>query len=156
VHALAGELMPAAEYVRLFQPDWQTLREVWSRYKQRGRPEDLADLAVYAQSVTERKVAENDGVNPAYFWLSQAMLYNDLQRSQEALVCLEKAYAAGPHIYAVRLAIGRALLESERFAEAEPHVRWCLARRPDNKALSAALVEITKQRFAQRSSSEAR
>ena len=82
------------------------------------------------------------------------MLHNDLQQSQEALTCLEKAYAAGPHIYPVRMAIGRALLEAERFAEAEPHVRWCLARRPDNKALSAALIEITKQRYARRSSGE--
>jgi predicted Zn-dependent protease len=72
-------------------------------------------------------------------------MFHDVDRPDDALLCLEQAARSGSHNYAVRLALGQALMKAGRFNEAEAHVRWCLARRPENKSLSAALVEITKQ-----------
>jgi tetratricopeptide (TPR) repeat protein len=148
VETLAGRI-PADVFIQEFQPDWRTLREIWARYGASGPPQDRASLVAYAAEVTKRQVAEGDGPRPAYIWLWQASMYDDVDRPDDALACLEQAYRTGSHIYCVRLALGVALMKAERFNEAEPHVRWCLARRPENKSLSAALVEITKQRFAQ-------
>jgi predicted Zn-dependent protease len=156
VYALAGRGMPAAAYVDVLQPDWQTLREVWARYRQFGTRQDLEDLAAYAATVTERDTLTKGNVRAAHLWLFQAEMHEELGRQQEVLACLEKAYRLGPHVYPIRLALGRTLMKEGRFAEAEPHVRWCLARRPENKGLSAALVEITKQRFAQRSADDSK
>jgi tetratricopeptide (TPR) repeat protein len=153
---LAGRGMPAAVFVEAFHPDWQTLREIWARYRENGSRQDLDDLVAYAATVTERQAQEKEGIPPAYLWLFQAAMYTDLERPGDALVCLEKAYRAGPHLFAVRFAVGRSLLAAGRYAEAEAHVRWCLARRPENKGLSAALVEITKQRIAQRTADDSR
>jgi hypothetical protein len=49
----------------------------------------------------------------------------------------------------VRKELGRALLDDGQFAEAEPHLRWCLSRHPENKQLSAALLQAAKGRLAE-------
>jgi tetratricopeptide (TPR) repeat protein len=144
VETLAGRI-PAAVFIQEFQPDWRTLREIWARYRQLGQPQDLTELVSYAAEVTKRQVAEETGIRPAYIWLWQASMFHDVDRPDDALLCLEQAARSGSHNYAVRLALGQALMKAGRFNEAEAHVRWCLARRPENKSLSAALVEITKQ-----------
>ena len=42
------------------------------------------------------------------------------------------------------------LIAAGQYSEAEPHVRWCLARYPDNKSLKGLLLEINKHRFVER------
>jgi predicted Zn-dependent protease len=64
---------------------------------------------------------------------------------------LKLAYKANPHHYPIRYSLGKALLASGRLNEAEPHVRWCLARRPDDKGLAGAIEAISRQRFAENS-----
>jgi tetratricopeptide (TPR) repeat protein len=148
VHALAGPQIPAALFLQEFQPDWWTLQSIWTRYRRAGNPNDLQAIVEYAARVTERQVQEKGGIPPEYIWLWQASMYTDVDRSAEALSCLEHAQRINPHLYAIRSALSRALMNAGRFTEAEPHVRWCLARRPDNKRFKAFLVEINKQRFA--------
>jgi tetratricopeptide (TPR) repeat protein len=153
IHALAGPQIPATVLVHEFQPDWSTLRHIWNRYRQFGTSQDLDDLVAYAEQVTTRQIKEEDGTRSAYIWLNQAQMYADVDRPADALVCLEQAHCVAPHLYAVRFALGRALMTAGRISEAEPHVRWCLARHPDNNHLKALLLEINKQRLAQREQS---
>ena len=76
-------------------------------------------------------------------------MYGDVHRPTEALACLQEAYRCNPRSFEVRYALGRTLLDVGRYAEAEPHFRWCSSRRPDNRDLSVALAQISKQRHAQ-------
>jgi tetratricopeptide (TPR) repeat protein len=149
VDLLAGRI-PARAFLEILQPDWRTLREIWARYRQLGSPQDLNDLVVYAAQVTQRDVHSKNGIPPAYLWLWQSAMYNDLGQEEQSLACLEHAYECNQHVYSVRYELGCALKKAGRFVEAEPHLRWCLARRPENKGLSGALLEITKMRVAQR------
>jgi tetratricopeptide (TPR) repeat protein len=150
IHALAGRRIPASIFLQPFNPDWRTLREIWARYRQFGQMQDLQDLAAYAATVTRRQVQEKNGIPASCIWLWQASMYTDIQLHDDALNCLEQAYRAGPSYYEARYALAKALMNAGRFAEAEPHVRWCLARRPENKSLKGLLLEISKQRVARR------
>jgi tetratricopeptide (TPR) repeat protein len=107
-------------------------------------------MVAYAAHVTQRDLSQANGIPPVYVWLWQASMYGDLRQSDQELACLEQAYRCDQHVFRVRQRLGFALQDAGRYSEAEPHLRWCLARRPENKELNGALVEITKQRYSQR------
>jgi tetratricopeptide (TPR) repeat protein len=143
--------MPARMLLDKFKPEWHTLLEVWEQYRQSGTPQDLADLRTYAVEAAPQEIAkENSAVRPASIWYRLAAMHADVGRVDESLACLERAYASDTTQYAVRYALGKALIAVGRLPEAEPHVRWCLARRPGDKNLTAALLAISKHRLAMR------
>ncbi|MGD9633454.1 MAG: O-antigen ligase family protein [Pirellulales bacterium] len=145
VGLLAGRV--AAEVViDELHPDWRTLRAIWAKYRELGTEVDLRNLVVYAQSVTERDAGKGREFRPAYLWLFQAQMYSDVGQQDRALACLNQAYIHDPHLYEVRRTLGFALQSAGKYAEAEPHLRWCLSRRPDDKALTAAVDKLSKQR----------
>ena len=150
VQILAGRGIPAAILLEALQPDWRTLRQIWDRYCEAGTDEDRRILIDYAAQVTQRQAQEKHGIPPAYIWFWQASMYSDVGRPLDAINCLELANRHNPNVYDVRFALARALMNAERFPEAEPHVRWCLARRPAQKYLKASLVEIKKHRISLR------
>lgn len=156
VYMLAGRDIPAQTLLEIFQPDWQTLRSIWYRYRQSGHTEDLMTLVNYAAQVTERDVQREVGIPPAYIWLWQSELYDQVDRKDLALACLENAYECDSHVYSVRYQLGFALKDAGRYAEAEPHFRWCSARQPGDKNLSAAIHEITKLRTTLREAESVR
>jgi cytochrome c-type biogenesis protein CcmH/NrfG len=73
-----------------------------------------------------------------------------MQQTDQALACLEEAYQRDQHVFRVRYLLGYSLKSAGRLSEAEPHLRWCLARSPENKGLRAAINELTRLRAAQR------
>lgn len=149
VYLLAGRLT-AAKFLEIFQPDWRTLRAVWTRFHELGKQEDTDTLLSYAANCAEHETEDETNIPQAFVWFFQAQFYADAGRTDEALKCLERAYTLGPRYYFIRHALAEGLQAAGRFAEAEPHYRWCMARRPEDKSLSNALVEISKQRLAQR------
>lgn len=146
IYLLAGRI-PAAMFLATFEPDWQTLMPLWKRYRVLGQEQDLQDLVTYALDRTQQESADLKGVRAADRWRCQAVMFSDLGREDESLACLERAYAANPRQYEVRLALGQALLSSGQFSKAEPHLRWCLSRHPENKQLRGALVRVAKARL---------
>jgi tetratricopeptide (TPR) repeat protein len=149
VYRLAGCRMPARLLLERMQPEWRTLREIWPPYRQLGTPQDLADLLAYASQATREETNKANGIRPATAWFWQATLHGDVGQADEALDCLNRAYKANPQHYAIRYSLGKALLSAGRLNEAESHVRWCLARRPDDKWLSEAIDSISRQRLAE-------
>lgn len=156
VYRVVASGMPASLFVSTFQPDWQTLRDVWARYRQYGTDDDLRVLLSYAEGVTEQRVRQERADRAAIIWYWQSMMYADVGQPDKALACLQQADTCNPHDYTIRYALGQSLLAAGRYAEAEPHIRWCLARHPQNKTLSTALVKINKQRLAEREVDESR
>lgn len=153
VYRLAGRIS-AAEFLNIFHPDWHTLRDVWVRYRALGQGSDLQALIVYADEMAQRQTQQDEGIRPEAIWVWLANMYTDLERSDDALTCLERAYAANPRQFFVRHALAVALLKTGRLAEAESHLRWCLARRPGNKSLRAALMSIPKRRLAEHAAND--
>jgi predicted Zn-dependent protease len=149
VYRLVSCGMPARLLLDRMQPEWRTLREVWPPYRQFGSPQDLSEILSYAAAAAQREVQKPRGISPATVWLWQASLYTDVGQANEGLECLRRAYTANPHHYAIRYSLGKALLAAGRLNEAEPHVRWCLARRPEDRWLNDAIASISRQRFAE-------
>jgi tetratricopeptide (TPR) repeat protein len=150
VYRLVASGMPASEFLARLRPDWQTLRSIWAQYRTTGRPQDLSDILLYAENETRRAAAESNRNKLAAVLFWQSNLYSEVGRREESLACLERANGCNPRSFAIRYGLAKALMDAGRFAEAEPHVRWCLARRPADKALNAALPIISKYRLAQR------
>ena len=139
-----------------WSPEWQTLRKVWDQYCRSGTPEDLTDLLSYASEMAPLEIAnEQSPVRPAYVWYRLASMNADVGRVDESLGCLERADECDPAQYAIRFASGKTLIAVGRLPEAEPHVRWCLTRRPGDKNLSDALLVISKHRLAMRTTAQA-
>jgi tetratricopeptide (TPR) repeat protein len=149
VYRLVSCGMPAKLLLDRMRPEWRTLREVWPPYRQFGSPQDVAEILTYATAAAQRETEKPRGISPATVWFWQASLYSDVRHSEEALECLNRAYTANPHHYPIRYSLGKALLAAGRLNEAEPHVRWCLARRPEDKWLGDAIASISRQRFAE-------
>jgi hypothetical protein len=147
---LLSSRIPAAKFLQMFQPDWRTLRGVWARYRDSSRPADLDALLAHTAKCAEHESEDDHGIPLAYVWFWQAQFYADANRQDNSLKCLERAYQHGPRMYFVRRSLAQALQSTGRNAEAEPHLRWCLARRPGDKSLADALAEISKQRLMSR------
>jgi tetratricopeptide (TPR) repeat protein len=154
IYRLVTAGMPANEFLACFQPDWRTLRQIWNQYRKSGRTEELGSILAYAMEQTNHENSLDSGMRPAHVWYAQSRLYADVGQKEASLECLERAYACDPRQYAIRRALAAALQSAGRVAEAEPHVRWCLARHPADKSLNAALVAISKARLAPRDASK--
>ncbi|HEX5472303.1 MAG TPA: O-antigen ligase family protein, partial [Lacipirellulaceae bacterium] len=149
VYLLSGRLS-AEKLLEILEPDWHTLRTIWTRYRELGRPEDSDAILAYAANCAEHNTSEKGDIPPAYVWFWQAQFYADADRTDDALKSLQRAYMYSPQSYFIRLALARAFQAAGKYAEAEPHFRWCMARRPDDRSLRDALLDISKQRLAQR------
>ena len=149
INLLAGR-MPARDFLEAMQPDWRTFREVWARYRQHGRPTGLDQYGgVRSPGDAARLERQRWRATGVSCGSGCSSICDDLEQRDQSLACLEKAYQCDQHVFGVRQKLGFALKDAGRYSEAEPHMRWCLARRPENKG-SAALLEISKQRLAQR------
>jgi tetratricopeptide (TPR) repeat protein len=136
---------PASEFIATFEPDWPLLRNIWTRYRERGNVEDLAAILEYSAARTRDTTTKNRGV-AASTWYWQSQLYGDVGQIDQVVACLEQAYRLDPRQYAIRCSLAKNLHAAGRLAEAEPHYRWCLARRPSDKGLTAALAAISSAR----------
>lgn len=130
--------MPAEQFLQTFEPDWLALRDLRNRMQQQQHPEyeivgkRFADAAV-AQS---RRVEEGR----ERVLLDACTVYQEIGDDDAALQCALAAVETQPHDYAARFAAARLLHRQQRFADALPHLRWCLRRRP-NDIQSAALLK---------------
>jgi len=146
VHLLAGQV-PAAAFIELFEPNWQTLPYVWQRYRERGGPADWAPLLDYAESAARQQCPKERPPRAANIWFSLAKMQCELSHDDAALESMRLAVQKAPNKYDIRQFSGLQLLEMQRYRQAEPHLRWCLARRPDDAAVRKALVQATKSRL---------
>jgi tetratricopeptide (TPR) repeat protein len=146
---LAGR-MPAELFLSTFRPDWRTLRHIWSRYRELGQSQDIQTVLAYTTHATQRETQGVRGYQPARLWFFQSTVFAEVGDNNRALACLEKAHECDPNLFFVRRALGESLRMSGRLAEAELHLRWCLARRPADERLKNALLVVTKERLARR------
>jgi tetratricopeptide (TPR) repeat protein len=147
--------MPATVLIERMRPDWQTLRVIWPQYRQFAPPEELSELLAYAIQAAQCETKRPECNAPEHIWYWQARLYADVGQANDAIECLQRAYKCNSHSYPIRYSLGKALLAAGRLNEAEPHVRWCLARRPEDKSLHDAIAAIARERFAQYSAKAA-
>ncbi|MEO2047147.1 MAG: O-antigen ligase family protein [Pirellulales bacterium] len=144
VQYMAGQVA-AATFVEYFHPDWRTLAMIWQRYREVGQPEDLLFLLHYSASLAEADSQNQKLATQRHIWLALAMMQSHVDQADAALISLQKAYQVAPSNYYTRHALGFALLKAQQYQFAEPHLRWCLARKPRDKQLQDALIRVAKK-----------
>jgi O-antigen ligase/tetratricopeptide (TPR) repeat protein len=134
---------PATEFLQRFQPDWSTFRDVWLRYRDYGRPEDLQQIVAYGFAQAEREATPtlDDAI---HIWLRLAEMATELDDAAQTLRAAQRAYEAAPSQPGVRLALAKALIKTDDPQAAVPHLRWYLARRPGDRVAEQALLACAK------------
>jgi len=144
-HLASGVSAPM--FIALFQPDWHTLPYIWKRYREIGTPEDWQALLAHGLIAAQQEQSDHSGFGAARIWLKLSNMHTEIGDLPQSLACLASAYQLAPDDYSVRRALGRTLLNAGRLAEAQPHLRWCLSRNPENPRLRGELVKATKQTY---------
>ncbi len=108
---------------------------------------ELTQLRTHHVQVAQAEAQTRQGEEALEFWLEASWLYGLLDDGAGALHCAEAALQSEPNHYQVRYALGCALAQEKRFAEAETHLRWCEQRRPDNENLQRTLRGVVQGRI---------
>ncbi len=145
---LLSKVVPAAYFLELFEPDWHTLHYVWQHYRQLGSEADWQTIAQYATTIAQRDGPSLSPNEAAAIWRSLAGMYKELGHFNGVLHCYQQAYRVAPTLYSVRRELGRTFLQLNLYPQAEPHLRWCLTRRPEDAALKAEMIHATKRHVA--------
>lgn len=145
--AALAALTPAQEFVTQFNPDWELTGFAFKHYQLLGREDQLRVLADHAL----RAAHSDDGVATwlrARRWQQAGQFQLDTGRPEKALECLEQAIAVDTTNYEYRRTLAGALFAAGRYEDADPHLRWCVARAPDDLVLRNKLEAIAKQRLS--------
>ena len=146
IQLLAGRV-PATVFLENLEPDWENLYALWTRYRQVGTEQDWEAIEQYAR---DRATIDTIHLSPELAlrtWLRLGMMQRELGRNTEAVASLSKGNAVYPNHFHIRHNLGLALMDLHQAEAAEPHLRWCLSRRPDYGELRDALKLATKERL---------
>jgi predicted Zn-dependent protease len=111
-----------------------------------GQTEEIAVVCDYFYKRADQHPEEL--ANPSRTWVALSNAYMSLGNDERGNTCAQHAYARDPEVFAVRLLVAKCLLRSKRFAEAEQHLRWCTARKPDARGLHDLLRQAVTGRIA--------
>ncbi len=146
VALLAGRVSAEA-FLEALDPGPTVLNYAMKQYNLVGNDADRLALAKHAQKEALR--AEAEGENPlalAYRWRQVSSTLRLLKKNDQAVEAAERAVLLAPHVFTMRLELAHALHMAERFDAADPHIRWCLARRTDIRYLHLWLADAAKRR----------
>ncbi|TWT77788.1 O-Antigen ligase [Posidoniimonas polymericola] len=146
-------LFPAEQFVTDFDPDWRFTFAAYEFYRHRGNETDLRALAVHATKLAEQNQLTDTPRHAAVNYWQAATIHEQLGDLPRAVECAARAYEIEPRLFHIRRGLASALFRSERYDEADPHIRWCLARSPDDQSLRSWLEKIAKHRLMQRDAS---
>jgi tetratricopeptide (TPR) repeat protein len=133
--------------VREFQPDLEALRTVCAAAEARGQPEQLVWLWRHCAERAEADAKSSRGEAAALLWSEARQRYAAIGDSIRAAECAQSAVASDPQNFEARYGLGLTLLADGRPAEAEPHLRWCRERRPNDSGVETKWKEAFKGRL---------
>jgi tetratricopeptide (TPR) repeat protein len=148
--------VPPAFVLEHFAPDRAALRLLYQRYHDATAAEEFRPLVEHYARVAMQDARQVKGPPAAPLWLEAHRLAAELQDHEQALRCAKLAVAADENNLDVRLMVGRYLFMQKQYREAEQHLSWCLARRPDDKRLRADFEAATKGRIDTQTQAAAR
>ena len=139
--------VPASYFLQKLEPDWEKLYDIWTYYRQVGTQQDWEAIEHYAR---DRAAIDTTHLPPKLAvrtWLRLGMMQRELGLNTEAVASLSKGNAVYPNYFHIRHNLALVLMDLQQAEAAEPHLRWCLSRRPDYGELRDALTLATKIRL---------
>lgn len=142
-----ARVLPAADFVAELDPDCAATDLVLAAYNGVGTEEDLIAIAEHAEKATLTESQSLNRRDSARRWRQVSVVNRSLKRYDKAIECATRAYELSPNDFWVRFDLAFAYFESGAYAEADPHLRWCLSRRPDLRYLQRTLQVAAKRRL---------
>lgn len=142
-----ARVLPAADFVAELNPDCAATDLVLAAYNGFGTEEDLIAIAEHAEKATLTESESLSCRDSARRWRQVSVVNRSLKRYDKAIECATRAYELSPNDFWVRFDLAFAYFESGAYAEADPHLRWCLSRRPDLRYLQRTLQVAAKRRL---------
>jgi tetratricopeptide (TPR) repeat protein len=144
---LLARVLPAAVFVAELDPDCAATDLVLAAYREAGGEEDLVAIAEHAEQATISESGTLTTRDSARRWRQVSVVNRSLKRYDKAIECATRAYELCPNDFWVRFDLAFAYYDSGAYAQADPHLRWCLSRRPDIRYLQQSLQLAAKRRL---------
>lgn len=148
IDVLAGR-MSAANFIKIFQPDWSSFDYLWQRFREVGTIDDAQALLPYAVEIAEQDASTVPRHQTSKIWLKLARIQNDMGETKAALDSFQLAYSSNPDSFPVRYEFGCSLLEAHQYEAAEAHFRWCYNHRPESRNTQKLLQLAIRGRMQQ-------
>lgn len=141
-----ARVMAADSLIERLSPGGDAIDLVLATYRIAGDADDLAAIAAHAERLARDEAAELPPRVAAQRWRQLSAVQLSLGRAADAVACARRAYGLAADDFGVRHELALALCAAGEEAEADPHLRWCLARRPDLDYLQKALQNAARGR----------
>jgi len=141
-----ARFLPAATLIEYLEPGADVSDLLLAAYQRHGGDADLHAIAEHAEGLLDRIDPSQEPIEAARRWRHVSQINKALGDHGAAARCALRAHELAPYDFWVRLQLATALYDAERFEEADPHIRYCLARRPDLRELHYWLKRTTAMR----------
>jgi thioredoxin-like negative regulator of GroEL len=108
--------------------------------------DQLTELRRFYREMAQSEAARLQGTAAARAWLEAASLCGQMGDRSGELEATERAARADPSQFPARYEAARCLVAAGRYADAQPHLNWCLRLRPNDARLHALLREVVAKR----------
>jgi O-antigen ligase/tetratricopeptide (TPR) repeat protein len=146
--AVYASFATAADMIEQLDPGPDATAAALKIYSRLEKPSDLGAICDHAMNEARREEAAGDATPLviAERWRQVSATLRLIERGPEAVAAAEHAAEIAPQWFPIRIELAAAYRSVEKFDEADPHIRWCLARRPDIRHLHVWLEESAKRR----------
>ena len=138
--------MPIEFVTSQFAPvlDARSCDQIARRFESSGLPTESRKFWSHFARVAEAEAqrGNQDGASITNSWLLANRAYQRLGDTAAMLRCARAAAKFEPNDFKTRRSLVRNLIDQQLYVEAEPHVRWCLRRKPEDKYLRSAITKI--------------
>ena len=127
-----------------------TCGALFDQYRKLGRDPDARLVAQqYVAVLVQEAKQENEPVGASMLWSQARGMFTFLQAPDQALACQRRAVELTPNDFGKRHMLASLLAQNKQYPEAAEHFRWCLRRRPDDRALSEQFAAAQRKALKQ-------
>jgi tetratricopeptide (TPR) repeat protein len=134
IDTLADQI-PCDLFVSSFEPDTQTLEQLFQHYQVTGRIPEARFVGLRLANRLQQNAQTKSPREAASYWRRAQETFTWLGDMDNALHCQRSAVGLAPLDFDSRLALARLLTKQHHYPEAIEQFEWCVRRQPDNESL---------------------
>ncbi len=134
----------AEQLADLLKDDWESLYQLYVRYKKLGLEEDATYIARPLAKTIESHAKEESSYVAAQLLSQAGNVYAHLEQYEDSIRCLRKSTQLSPNNFGYRFALAGRLMKAEKFDDAVAEYKWCRRRQPKNDSVVLQLEKAYK------------
>ena len=143
---LLSSRIPAEALIEMLEPQLEDWPIFIYQYTQLGNTSQLKIVCDHFYVLAQQQA---DSMDLCDIWYTLSRAYPRFEEIEKAASCAMRALECNSGRFDVHMQLATLLIQLEKFADAEVHLRWCVSRRPDARSASALLAKTVKRRIAQ-------